>query len=587
MTFLWRVFFRNNKVCISYAFVTVWYIFFLSLFLGRSGNPIAESFRKGVPYSATDKKKQELDQKIAEMICVDLLPYSAVEKEGFRRVLKAADSRYTIPSEKFFRTTVIPDMADRVRGKVLDLLDAQKKKDMKKFSFTTDIWSSRANDSYISLTCHFVDSEKFERQNLMLNVSLFNENHNADNIAAKVQQMIQVWGLSEEDFFMIMRDNAVNMKAAFSRVGMNSFGCLAHSLQLVVKDGCLGLANVMNLLSVARKMVSYFHHSAQATQRLKEIQRRLNVPELKLIQDVPTRWNYSLDMLERMLILKPAILQYDSEWPLSSVPTSAQWKLSVKVIDVLGIFKSATLKISQQNSLLSEILPTVKSLLRSIPEACDGDDAGVKAMKAALVQSLRSRFEEHFQNESLILATVVDPRFKASGLMDVEMRERTKFLLKEKVKKIMMETTRDDAAPALKRRRSGSDLSPSKKKSLWANLSDSEDEMPENPSTIQEAPDHEPIPEAKIDAAVELFWSIPREPEVDPFEYWKSHHLEFREVAVIAEETMSCPSGSVDSERLFSTAGNVVNPRRVNLTPVNAEDQIFLSKNLIFLNFDW
>ena len=58
----------------------------------------------------------------------------------------------------------------------------------------------------------------------------------------------------------------------------------------------------------------------------------------------------------------------------------------------------------------------------------------------------------------------------------------------------------------------------------------------------------------------------------------------FPEIAEIGRKTMSCPSGSVESERLFSisTAGSVFNVKRPNITPVNAEDQIFLSKNLKF-----
>ena len=304
-------------------------------------NPIKHAFNKTIPYAPADPKKIELDRKIAEMICVDHQPYIFVEREGFRRVLQAADPKYNIPSDKYFRTTVIPDMAEKVRGKVADIIANHKDNNGTKFSFTTDIWSSRANDSYISLTCHFVDAN-FVRNNLMLNVSLFNTDHTADNIAAKIQEMIQLWGLSDDDFYMIMRDNAANMKAAFSRVGMNSFGCLAHSLQLVIKDGCLNLVNVNNLLSTARKIIGHFHHSIQATQRLKQIQRNLRLPDLKLIQDVATRWNYTLDMLKRLLTLKNAIIEYDSEYTLDNMLTSAQWKLAVKVVDVLSIFETAT-----------------------------------------------------------------------------------------------------------------------------------------------------------------------------------------------------------------------------------------------------
>ena len=155
-------------------------------------------------------------KKIAEMICVDQRPYSCVEDAGFLRVLKAADSRYNIPKEKVFRTSMIPEISKKIENKIEVHLNQMKELNQK-FSFTTDIWSSRGNDSYISLSCHFVD-HNFCRQNMMLNASVFNEDHTAENIALKVQEMINKWGLSIENTFMIVRDNAPNMKAAFRQI---------------------------------------------------------------------------------------------------------------------------------------------------------------------------------------------------------------------------------------------------------------------------------------------------------------------------------------------------------------------------------
>ena len=65
-----------------------------------------------------------------------------------------------------------------------------------------------------------------------------------------------------------------------------------------------------------------------------------------------------------------------------------------------------------------------------------------------------------------------------------------------------------------------------------------------------------------------------------PLSFWKENSREHPEIFKVAMETCSCPSGSVDSERLFSTAGT-------RLRPENAEDQIFLSKNLPFFEYDY
>ena len=84
------------------------------------------------------------------------------------------------------------------------------------------------------------------------------------------------------------------------------------------------------------------------------------------------------------------------------------------------------------------------------------------------------------------------------------------------------------------------------------------------------------------------YWESPHNSQHDdPLIFWQKNSTEFPEVYSIALTTFSYPSGSVDSERLFSLAGDVINVKRTNLLPENAEDQIFLSKNLPFFEFDY
>ena len=115
-------------------------------------------------------------------------------------------------------------------------------------------------------------------------------------------------------------------------------------------------------------------------------------------------------MLDRLNQQREAIVAYDTKWSLEHSLTSAQWRLIEKLINVLEVFKVVTLKISESNSLLSEVLPTVKSLKKSVQAACESDDQGVKTLKTQLLDSLDRRFSEHQNEEKLLLATAVDPR---------------------------------------------------------------------------------------------------------------------------------------------------------------------------------
>lgn len=74
-----------------------------------------------------------------------------------------------------------------------------------------------------------------------------------------------------------------------------------------------------------------------------------------------------------------------------------------------------------------------------------------------------------------------------------------------------------------------------------------------------------------------------REPTIGkdcPFQYWSNNHARFPLLAAVAVKFLSAPSTSVDSERLFSMASNIVDEKRNRLTAERAEMLIFLKKNL-------
>ncbi|KAL7644714.1 UNVERIFIED_CONTAM: hypothetical protein RMT77_004527 [Armadillidium vulgare] len=69
---------------------------------------------------------------------------------------------------------------------------------------------------------------------------------------------------------------------------------------------------VSDLITKCRLFATHFSHSVVAQNELKKIQTRLNVRPLSVMQDIQTRWNSSLHMLERMSEINEAICLYAS-----------------------------------------------------------------------------------------------------------------------------------------------------------------------------------------------------------------------------------------------------------------------------------
>ena len=65
-----------------------------------------------------------------------------------------------------------------------------------------------------------------------------------------------------------------------------------------------------------------------------------------------------------------------------------------------------------------------------------------------------------------------------------------------------------------------------------------------------------------------------------PFSWWAKHKQVFPNISKLALNVLFIPATSVPTERLFSTAGQIITERRNRLLPENAEKLIFLNLNL-------
>lgn len=83
---------------------------------------------------------------------------------------------------------------------------------------------------------------------------------------------------------------------------------------------------------------------------------------------------------------------------------------------------------------------------------------------------------------------------------------------------------------------------------------------------------------------ITLYLSEPVIPDNEqPLDFWKANERRFPALAQAARSYLCSPCTSVDSERLFSTAGLVMDEKRSRLTAKNAEMLIFSKANLPFM----
>ena len=76
------------------------------------------------------------------------------------------------------------------RHDVLNLVEG-----VKYFACTTDMWTSRAQHAYMSLTVHYIDKDLFSLQSHLVETKEFPNSHTGVNVAEGLQGILQDWGL--------------------------------------------------------------------------------------------------------------------------------------------------------------------------------------------------------------------------------------------------------------------------------------------------------------------------------------------------------------------------------------------------------
>lgn len=164
-------------------------------------------------------------------------------------------------------------------------------------ALSTDIWTSRKTEGYLTLTAHFISSE-WELKSFVLNTIRIRNSHTGENIKSEIETALDKWGIKHK-VSTLVTDNGANIVSAAELLHVRHVPCFAHTLNLIVKDSLKMSAEVTELIKRVKAIVSHFHHSVRASDRLQESQRQHGVAEHKLIIDVETRWNSTMSMLRR------------------------------------------------------------------------------------------------------------------------------------------------------------------------------------------------------------------------------------------------------------------------------------------------
>lgn len=525
----------------------------------------------------SQQKKAKIDNQLITMIAKEYHPLRLVEEKEFGKFVALLCPSYRLPTRKTLSEKLLPQLCLKLEEEVHLKLE-----NVPAICLTTDAWTSINNSSFIAVTAHYIDVKNAKLCSNLLGCIEFGERHTSVNICNFLKEQISKWKL-EHKVGAVVSDNASNVIAAVQLGNWRSIGCFAHSLNLTVQAG---LEEIAGYVHKVKSIVEFFKRSTQGLYKLQEIQRQMDLPVLKLKQDVPTRWNSTFDMLNRLLKVKNAVIAtlalVKNELSLSK----EDWVVIEKVVPILQIFDDVTVEISsEKNVTLSKVIVFCRILKRQMTQYLNELDkhslsvendtpSCVRKLLMTINEQCQKRFNNLEKNCLYAESTILDPRFKSKGFRE-EQNFKTAFdSLKHKVASMAQtkttQPTRTASASAVEEvLPSTSSAAEDKRRRFW-DVFDSEMEslVPQNTTAAGIVELNQYLNEPLLNRSG------------DPLLWWDARKNVYPILYRYMLKRLNLVATSVPCERIFSKAGLIQTDRRSRLSAKKVSQLLFISCNL-------
>lgn len=499
---------------------------------------------------------------------------SIVDNKYFRNLFDAAGLKLKIPCRQTFTSKKLKSYYHSLKNEIQNNICLHKEVT---FCITADCWTNLNNEAFLGLTAHFID-DSFHLQSYTLSLRCLTGSHTGVAISETIVNVLNEWNIKERVKF-VCGDNGANMVLAFELLGsIKSIPCSCHCLNLCAKD--ILDSNVIdtyeqhikNLVSKCKKIVSSFRHSYLLTESLKEKQKLLNFKnKTKLVQDVPTRWNSTYDMLNSIRKNKTAlelIVQESGENSIlkTNYPTQHDFIIIDELLSMLQPLKELTLELSCYNfTSCSIIYPSIIGLI-SFLKKLNVTSSEIKHLKQKLILSIETRFEHILYGplkEIFISLTFLDIRFRFFEFIEDEIERQT---IIEQAKNFIKEFYSKNFEEKTSQAQNTISNDCNQKTNFLKKLMD-------NRTKVRSY--------GQIDEEINKYLSYsPDDFSDDPLEYYRKNQGLLTGLCKIVRHFFCITASSVPSECLFSHASQICTDLRNRLDTDNLEMLLLIRDNL-------
>lgn len=536
-----------------------------------------------------DSFQYGLQHRLVTWIVSNSFPFSTVENDDFRELMSFATNKpFQLGVDQVLET--IDYRSFKLKSEFTRIL-----KDSTSVAITGDKWSSGSTESYYGITLHRIHN--FELESFPIACAPFPGYHKAKDLDQKILKILEDYDIPVSKIVGLTMDNEPTANATGDLLPFQWIGCIAHLINIV----CNNVVEAENAiwsttLVTMRKLIGSIHKSDILTYFLHQYQVEDGKPEsetLRVVQYVETRWWSYYKSIQRMLELKKYINKLYTEKHTKAKLENQDWVILRILEDSLKPFATWQCKLETEKAVTISLVPRIVVELKRIIDksryAGGTNPAGNNIIYQSIGEKLYEKFkirfgtmadsktiwEEHLSRgeknirkgiqEAHWIAAALDPRTKSLKELDPLEREKIYAIIREKMEKITIpdDTPEDNGTP-------GSPM-------IVVDYDDEDDNFEGIIGTSD--PFSYSMPNVSVELANYRGVLEQSSLNINPLEFWRLNQRQFPRLCILAEAYLSIQATSASSERVFSTSGNDISPKRNRIVPERVESVVLLHKN--------
>ena len=220
-------------------------------------------------------------QEVVRWAILDYQSIRVVEQPSFQRMIRSLSKGVRIPTRRDV-VADIDELEEQARVAIRGCVQGEH------LAFSSDAWSADTTESFLAVVASYITKD-FKLITLPLECRSFPGSHTAVRINQALDSIFENNGITHDHVTALVIDNASNGKAAGEAAPYDAVFCPPHTLQLTANKVLMAKATAA-ALKAGRKAFSSFKKSGVRMQLLRKAQVYHNLPVVRLILDVKTRW---------------------------------------------------------------------------------------------------------------------------------------------------------------------------------------------------------------------------------------------------------------------------------------------------------